>query len=86
MPVRGYMTLNQLERRKRKEHYKSAIAFICLMLFLIVFFCWIARAEPPSVIAPQWIKDAHKRHGIQMSMEYRGQHYFINKKGQRCRL
>ncbi len=32
------------------------------------------------------VKTRHRHHGIGMSLEFRGEQYFYNEKGQKCRL
>ncbi|MGA2160085.1 MAG: hypothetical protein ABSG90_12845 [Dehalococcoidia bacterium] len=60
-----------------RDHLKSAAVFLFLILFLVVFFVWIARgAEPDDHVAPAYIKALHKHHGIEATMQYRGEHYF----------
>jgi hypothetical protein len=50
------------------------------------FFMLGAIQMHKEQVKHQWAKQRMAYHGTEMSYEYRGQHYFINKKGQRCRL
>ena len=71
-----------------RNHLLSALGFICLMIFLMLFYSWILNVVDMNTnhIASEWVKARHRYHGIQMSMEYRGEQYFYNKKGQKCKL
>ena len=71
-----------------KKAIAQAIAFICLMMFLLLFEFWIigvVQVNRASYLAPQSVKDAHKKHGIGVPMEYRGKFYF-ERNGKRCPL
>ena len=68
------------------------IVGVILILSAYAFFAWLVFvfADPPHydhVNWPekQWVIERHKYHGIDVSIEERGQHYFI-REGKRCRL
>jgi len=74
------------------DFIKSALALFILVTFIafIMFFftlgalqVWQERNR--DHVAPEWVKKAHKRHGIAMSYEERGKHYFY-RNGERCKL
>jgi hypothetical protein len=67
----------------------GAIAFFCLMIFLMLFYAWALQVIEINTrvnIASPEIKQKMVYHGTDMSFEINGKHYFYNKKGQRCRL
>ena len=69
------------------KHIASAVAFFILLIFLFVLEMWVVGiVQTNKYVAENWIKERHKYHGIQTSFEERGKHYFIDKKGRKCRL
>jgi len=61
--------------------------FITIMVMIIgfqAFVMWPVESNN-SPTCPQWIKNRHKYHGINGSIEYRGEHYFY-RDGKKCKL
>jgi hypothetical protein len=64
---------------------KLSFYFILAILIITAQVWFMGGLEKPDYVAPQWIKERHKYHGIQVSEIYRGEHTFM-RDGKRCRL
>ena len=57
-----------------------------LALFCIIFpACWKIHEMRQDHLVPAWVKQAHKKHGIGISIEERGKHCFY-RDGKRVKL
>jgi len=67
---------------------------IILILSAYAFFAWLifVFAETPNSYdhvnwpEKQWVVERHKFHGITVSIEENGKHYFYDKRGRKCKL
>ena len=74
------------------KHIKEFVAFVIVVLFVAYIMLFVSlgaisiyQENNNNPICPQWIKDRHKYHGINGSVEYRGEHYFY-RDGKKCKL
>jgi len=82
------MTLVKLKPTAGERIASVFVLFVvsCFIAAIMFFFMLGAIQMHKEQVKHQWAKQRMAYHGTEMSYEYRGQHYFINKKGQRCRL
>lgn len=83
--------IDRIMRRVDKAMYwfNKVCGLELLIIVIILFLLWLTVIYEPPVnrVVSQEMKQLMKSKGAQVVMEdWNGNHYFYNKKGQRCRI
>ena len=83
--------IDRIMRRMDKAMYwfNKFFGLELLIIVIILFMLWLTVIYEPPVnrVVSQEMKSVMKHHGTEVLYEdYNGNFYFINAKGQRCRL
>ncbi len=62
-----------------------AIAYVAFA-WIVFVFAETPRYDHANWPEKQWVVERHKYHGITVSIEENGKHYFYDKRGRKCKL